>query len=100
MTHDPELVPYQQAIRRHVLEQLERNLAQAVAHGDTWPDLECRGDALAIFSLLDTLSLRADESIGEQRLIADAHKHGLTAPLPAAASGLSGPRVRRWEVRP
>ena len=70
MTHDPELVPYQQAIRRHVLEQLERNLAQAVAHGDTWPDLDVEATALAIFSLLDTLSLRRDESIGEQRLIA------------------------------
>lgn len=70
MTHDPELVPYQQAIRRHVLEQLERNLRNAAAHGDTWPDLDVEVTALAIFSLLDTLSLRRDESIGEERLIA------------------------------
>jgi TetR/AcrR family transcriptional regulator, mexJK operon transcriptional repressor len=87
MTHDPELVPYQQAIRRHVLEQLEHNLGQAAAHGDTWPDLDVEATALAIFSLLDTLSLRRDESIDEERLIATLTNMVYRAVFPPQPAG-------------
>jgi AcrR family transcriptional regulator len=69
MSHDPELVPYQQAIRQHVLARVEANLREAARRGETWPDLDIEATALAIFSLLDALSLRRYDAIGDERLI-------------------------------
>src|SRR5260370_40022964 len=94
MTHDPELVPYQQAIRRHVLEQLERTLAQAVAHGDTWPDLDVEAAALAIFSLLDTLSLRRGASSSGRAVFSGASSVVRRADCPPRRAGYLRPRAR------
>lgn len=69
MTHDPELVPYQQSVRRYVLTQLENKLRFAAARGETWANLDIGATALDIFSLLDTLSLRRDFDIDDARLI-------------------------------
>jgi AcrR family transcriptional regulator len=69
MSHDPELVPYQHLIRRHVLARVEANLREAAQRGETWPDLDVEASALAIFMLLDTLSLRREETIGDERMI-------------------------------
>jgi AcrR family transcriptional regulator len=69
MSHDPELVPYQQLIRRHVLARVEANLREAAQRGETWPDLDVEASALAIFALLDSSSLRRDDAIGDERMI-------------------------------
>ncbi|MGZ3637149.1 MAG: TetR/AcrR family transcriptional regulator [Ktedonobacterales bacterium] len=71
MSLEPELVPYQQIIRRYVLTQLEANLRAARDKGETWPDLDVEATALAIFSLLDTIGMRhdADQQISADRVI-------------------------------
>lgn len=71
MSLEPELIPYQQMIRRYVLTQLETNLRAARDKGETWPDLDVEATALAIFSLLDTIGMRdgADQQIGAERVI-------------------------------
>ena len=69
MSHDPELIPYQQTIRRHTLNKVEDNLRQAVARGTAWPDLDIEATALGIFNLLDATSLRLDTEISDERLI-------------------------------
>lgn len=69
MSHDPELIPYQQIIRRHTLNKVEENLRQAVARGDTWPNLDVEATALAIFNLLDATSLHVDTGISDERMI-------------------------------
>ncbi|MGH2516945.1 MAG: TetR/AcrR family transcriptional regulator, partial [Ktedonobacterales bacterium] len=69
MSHDPELIPYQQIIRRHTLNKVEENLRQAVARGETWPNLDVEATALAIFNLLDATTLRLDSGISDERLI-------------------------------
>lgn len=71
MSLEPELIPYQQIIRRYVLTQLETNLRVARDKGDTWPDLDVEATALAIFSLIDTIGMRdgADQQIGAERVI-------------------------------
>ena len=69
MSHDPELTPYQQTIRRHTLTKVEENLRQAVARGEAWPNLDVEATALAIFNLLDATSLRLDTGISDERLI-------------------------------
>lgn len=69
MSHDPDLVPYQELIRHHVLAQVEDNLRRAASEGRTWPHLDIEASALAIFTLLDAVSLRHDTHIDDQRLI-------------------------------
>ncbi len=69
MSRDPELVPYQQLIRRHVLARVEANLRGAVERGETWPDLDVEATALAIFTLLDSLSLPRDDTPGDERMV-------------------------------
>lgn len=69
MSHDPELTPYQQIIRRHTLNKVEENLRQAVAREETWPNLDVEATALAIFNLLDATSMHLDTSISDERLI-------------------------------
>lgn len=71
MSLEPELVPYQQIIRRYVLTQLEANLRAARDKGETWPDLDVEATALAIFSLLDTIGMRheADQQISDERVL-------------------------------
>lgn len=69
MSQNPDLVPYQQFIRRHVLTQLEANLRRAKEHGETWPDLDVEAAALAIFTLLDSMSMRRDDTLSTERVI-------------------------------
>jgi TetR/AcrR family transcriptional repressor of mexJK operon len=69
MSHEPELVPYQQLIRRHTLAKLEENLRRAVRHGGTWPNLDVEVTALAIFNLLDTMGLRPEQNVADERLM-------------------------------
>ncbi len=71
MSLEPELIPYQQIIRRYVLTQLEANLRAARDKGETWPDLDVEATALAIFSLLDTIGMRdgPDQQIDAERVI-------------------------------
>jgi hypothetical protein len=69
MSHDPELTPYQQIIRRHTLSKVEENLRRSVARGETWPGLDVEATALAVFNLLDSISLRLDTGISDERLI-------------------------------
>lgn len=71
MSLEPELIPYQQMIRRYVLTQLETSLRAARDKGETWPDLDVEATALAVFSLLDTIGMRdgADQPIDAERVI-------------------------------
>ncbi len=69
MSHDADLVPYQEIIRRHTLAKVEENLRHAVALGQTWPDLDVEATALEIFNLLDVMSLRPERDISDERLI-------------------------------
>ena len=70
MSVEPELIPYQQVIRRYALTRLEGQLRMARDLSKTWPDLDVEGTALAIFALLDALSARHDESLRDDRIIA------------------------------
>ncbi|WIG57780.1 MAG: Transcriptional regulator, AcrR family [Ktedonobacterales bacterium] len=71
MAQEPELQPYQQMLRQYVLVRIEDALRKAEARGETWPELDISATALAIFTLLDTISLRTDTGIDDERL-ADA----------------------------
>ena len=70
MSLEPELIPYQQVIRRYALDQLEERLRLSAEAGKTWPDLDIEGTALAIFTLLDALNTRRDEVISDERIVA------------------------------
>ena len=67
---DPELEPYQQLIRQYAQSQLEEHIEHAVAAGVTWPDLDVPATALAIFTMLDALSLRRTVTISDERITA------------------------------
>lgn len=89
MSHDPELVPYQEIIRRHTLAKVEENLQRSAELGQTWPDLDVEATALGIFNLLDAMSLRPEPAISDERLIESLTKmvyRVLFPPRPAVAS--------------
>lgn len=69
MSLEPELAPYQATVRRYALNLIEERLRSACESGDAWPDLDIEGTALAIFSLLDSLSARRDDDLPEARVI-------------------------------
>jgi AcrR family transcriptional regulator len=69
MSLEPELAPYQATVRRYALNLIEERLRAAREHGGVWPDLDIEGTALAIFSLLDSLSSRRDDDLPEDRVI-------------------------------
>lgn len=69
MSVEPELIPYQQRMRRYVQSQLEDRLVQAKEQGLTWPNLDVRVTALAILTLVDALNLRRTESVPEKHLV-------------------------------
>lgn len=69
MSLEPELAPCQAVIRRYALDQLERQLQSAREHGRLWPGLDIEATALAIYAMLDTLSVRRDRDLPDERLI-------------------------------
>ena len=71
MSLEPELVPYQQIIRRYVLTELEASLRAARDKHKTWPDLDVEATSLALFSLLENIGMRhdADQQISAERVI-------------------------------
>jgi AcrR family transcriptional regulator len=69
MSLEPELAPYQATVRRYALNLIEERLRAACERGGVWPDLDIEGTALAIFSLLDSLSARRDDDLPEDRVI-------------------------------
>ncbi|HEX9036088.1 MAG TPA: TetR/AcrR family transcriptional regulator [Ktedonobacterales bacterium] len=69
MSLEPELAPYQTAIRAYARDQLARQLQSAREAGRLWPDLDIEATSLAIFAMLDTLSARRDDDLPEERLI-------------------------------
>jgi AcrR family transcriptional regulator len=69
MSLEPELAPYQATVRRYALNLIEERVRAASESGETWPDLDIEGTALAIFSLLDSLSARRDDDLPEARVI-------------------------------
>jgi AcrR family transcriptional regulator len=69
MSLEPELAPYQAIVRRYALDQLERQLQNARENGSLWPDLDIEATALAIFTMLDTLSARRDSGLPDERLV-------------------------------
>ncbi len=69
MSLEPELASCQAVIRRYALDQLERQLQSAREHGRLWLDLDIEATAMAIFAMLDTLSVRRDRDLPDERLI-------------------------------
>lgn len=69
MSLEPELAPYQATVRRYALNLIEERLRAACASGETWPDLDIEGTALAIFSLLDSLSARRGDELPAERVV-------------------------------
>jgi AcrR family transcriptional regulator len=69
MSLEPELAPAQATIRRYALDQLERQLLIAQEQGALWPGLDAPATALAIFAMLDALSVRRDKDLSDERLI-------------------------------
>jgi AcrR family transcriptional regulator len=69
MSLEPELAPCQALIRRYALDQLESQLLSAQERGILWPGLDLQATALAIFSMLDSLSARRDHDVPDERLI-------------------------------
>jgi AcrR family transcriptional regulator len=69
MSLEPELAPYQAAIRRYARDQLVGQLEIARENGRLWPDLDIEATAMAIFAMLDTLSARRDSDLPDERLI-------------------------------
>ena len=86
MSHDPELVPYQEIIRRHTLAKVEENLHHAVALGQTWPDLDVEATALAIFNLMDVMSLRRERDVPDERVVEALTKMVYRAVFPPRAA--------------
>lgn len=68
MSLEPELAPYQAIVRRYALNLIEERVRAASESGETWPELDIEGTALALFSLLDSLSARRDD-LPEARVI-------------------------------
>ncbi len=86
MSLEPELAPYQATVRRYALNLIEERLREACASGGVWPDLDIEGTALALFSLLDSLSARRDDDLPESRVIDSVTaliERGLFPPLSA-----------------
>lgn len=69
MFSEPELIPYQQVIRRHTQERLMEQLQHAQRRGRAWEGLDVEVTALAILSLVDALSMHAWPEPGEIRII-------------------------------
>lgn len=69
MSLEPELAPTQAIIRRYALDQLERQLLIAQEQGALWPGLDAPATALAIFAMLDALSVRRDKDLPDERLV-------------------------------
>jgi AcrR family transcriptional regulator len=69
MSLEPELAPYQATVRRYALNLIEARLRAACESGGVWPNLDIEGTALALFSLLDSLSTRCDDDLPEDRVI-------------------------------
>lgn len=69
MSLEPELAPYQATVRRYALNLIENRLRAAHESGGVWPDLDIEGTALAIYSLLDSLSMRRDDDLPAGRII-------------------------------
>lgn len=69
MSLEPELAPYQAAIRRYALDQLEGQLRGVQERGSLWPGLDIEVTALAIFTMLDALSARRENDLPDERLI-------------------------------
>ncbi len=65
MSLEPELIPYQQHVRRFALEHLEERLRVASEQGKAWPGLDVGVTALGVLTLLDSLSLHSYEQLGE-----------------------------------
>lgn len=93
MSHDPELVPYQEIIRHHTLAKVEENLREAVGQGQTWPDLDIEATALGIFNLLDVMSLRPERGISDERIV-EALTQMVYRTLFPPHAGVSGPLER------
>jgi len=71
VSREPELIPYQQIVRRYTLEQLEEHIQVAVDAGRTWQNLDVAATALVIFTMLDalTLTLHTDNTVDDSRMI-------------------------------
>ena len=100
MSHDPELVPYQEIIRHHTLAKVEENLRRAVAQGQTWPDLDVEATAVEIFNLMDVMSLRPERDIPEERLIESLTKMVYRTLFPPRAVFTSHPEPSAQDAQP
>lgn len=100
MSHDPELVPYQENIRRHTLAKVEENLRRSVELGETWPDLDVEATALGIFNLLDAMSLRPESAISDERLIESLTKMVYRVLFPPRPDAAGQPTPAVEEVPP
>lgn len=69
MSSEPELIPYQQVIREYVQKQLAEQLRLAQQRGGTWAHLDVEVTALAILTLVDSLSMRANLGPDQERVI-------------------------------
>lgn len=90
MSLEPELAPYQVTVRRYALNLIEERLRAARESGGTWPDLDIEGTALALFSLLDSLSTRRDDDLPEGRVIDSVTALIERALFPAPTSKATG----------
>lgn len=69
MSAEPELLPYQVAIRDYARQHLVEQLRQAQRRGGTWDRLDIEVMAAAILALIDALSARPLHHVGEERVI-------------------------------
>ena len=93
MSLEPELAPYQATVRRYALNMIEERLREARASGGVWPDLDIEGTALALFSLLDSLSARRDDDLPEGRVIDSVTALIERGLFPASAAGVGPVRA-------
>ena len=69
MSAEPDLLPYQGAIRDYAQRRLAEQLRQAQRRGGTWDHLDVEVMAGVILALIDTLSARPLRHMGEERVI-------------------------------
>lgn len=69
MSLEPELAPYQDLVRTYAIHLIAERLRAASEQGGFWPGLDIEGTALAIFSLLDSLSARRVDDLPIDRII-------------------------------
>lgn len=65
MSLEPELIPYQQQVRRYALTRLEDRLRTVAVEGALWAGMDVSVAALAVLTLLDALSVQSFEHLGQ-----------------------------------